>query len=78
MANSTDWMSAIMDFECNTADLKIYGQLANLKKHGIEKYFFEIHKSALDSVDVTTFKVQNLIILILKVGKLGWMEYKCR
>ena len=49
-------MSAIVDFECNTADLKI---------------FFEIHKSALDSVNLTTFKVQNLIILILKVGKLG-------
>ena len=46
-------MSAIMDFECNTADLK---------KHRIEKYFFEIHKSALDSVNVTTFKVQDLII----------------
>ena len=57
-------MFAIMDLilnhqcECNTADLKIYSQLANLKKHRIEKYFLEIHKSALDSVNVTTFKVQ--------------------
>ena len=37
--------------------------------------FFEIHKSALDSVDVTIFKVQILIISILKVEKLGWIEY---
>ena len=37
--------------------------------------FFEIHRSALDSVDVTIFKVQNSIILILKIGKLGWIEY---
>ena len=25
--------------------------------------------------DVTIYKLQNLIILILKVGKLGWIEY---
>ena len=27
--------------------------------------FFEIHESALDSVDVTIFKVKNSIILML-------------
>ena len=37
----------------------------------IENYFFEIHGNALDCVDVRTRKVQNSIILILKVGKLG-------
>ena len=35
----------------------------------------EIHASALDSVDVTIFKVQNSIIFISKVLKLGWIEY---
>ena len=74
-------MSTIMDLklnhkrEHNTADLKIYRQLTYLKKHGIEKYFFEIPKSVLDIVDETIFKVQNSIILILKVGKLMWTEY---
>ena len=69
-------MSTIMDLKLNhkrehsTADLKIYRQLTYLKKHGIEKYFFEIPKSVLDIVDETIFKVQNSIILILKVGKL--------
>ena len=66
MANSTDQMCAIMDLklnhqrECHTADLKIYNQLAYLKKHGIEKYFFKIHKSALDNVNGTIFKVQKV------------------
>ena len=46
----------------NTVDLKIYSQLASRKKHRFEKYFFEIHKSALDSVDIAIFKVQNSII----------------
>ena len=54
-------MSTIMDLklnhkrEHNTADLKIYRQLTYLKKHGIEKYFFEIPKSVLDIVDETIF-----------------------
>ena len=70
-------MSAIMDLKPNhycegkTADLEIYSQLAYLKKHGTEKYFFENHKSALDSVNVTIFDVQNSIILILKIGNPG-------
>ena len=44
-----------------------------LHKHSmrIVKYFFEIHESALDSVDQTICEVQNFIILTLKVGKLG-------
>ena len=33
--------------------------------------FFEIHESALDNGDTTICKVQNSIILILKVRKLG-------
>ena len=44
----------------------------------IERYFFETRKSALDSVDsvdITVCKVQNSTILILKFGKLGWIEY---
>ena len=41
----------------------------------MKNIFFEIHECALDSVDVTFGKVQNSIILILKVGKLGWIEY---
>ena len=38
----------------------------------IEKYFFffEIHESDLDSVDVTKFDHFSI-----KIGKLGWMEY---
>ena len=44
-----------------------------LHKHSmrIVKYFFEIHESVLDSVDLTICEVQNFIILTLKVGKLG-------
>ena len=34
-----------------------------------------IHKGALDSADVTIYKVQISIISILKIGKLGWIEY---
>ena len=45
-------------------------KLIKLKNDKIEKQFFEIHKSALDNVNVTIFKVQSFIILILKVGKL--------
>ena len=41
----------------------------------IKKYFFEIHESALDSVDITICKVQHSTILILKVGKLVRIEY---
>ena len=41
----------------------------------LKNIFFEIHRSALDSVDVTIFKTQNFIILILKFGKLGWIEH---
>ena len=40
----------------------------------IEKYLFEAHKSALDSVDsagISVRKLQSSIILILKFGKLG-------
>ena len=36
--------------------------------------FFEIHESALDNADTTICKVQNSIILTLKVRKLGWIE----
>ena len=36
--------------------------------------FFEIHESALGNADTTICKVQNSIILILKVRKLGWIE----
>ena len=43
----------------------------------MEKCFFEIHEYALDSVDVTICKVQNLIILILKVRKLGLIVCVC-
>ena len=46
-----------------------------IEKHGIEKYFVEIHKSDLDRVDVTIFKAQNSIILISKARKLRWIEY---
>ena len=35
-------------------------------------YFFEIHESVLDSVNVTICKVQNSIFSISK--KLGWIE----
>ena len=42
----------------------------------IVKYiFFEIKASALDNDDVTICKVQISIILILKVGELGRIEY---
>ena len=69
LANSTDRMSAIMDLklnherESNTADLRIYSQLANLKKQKIKqkRYFSEI-QSALYNVDVRNFKVQNVYI----------------
>ena len=62
--------------ERNTADLKIYSQLVHLKKHmRIKKYFFEIHESALDSVDITICKLQHSTILILKFGKLVRIEY---
>ena len=36
---------------------------------------FKNRESALDSVDVTIFNVQNSIILIFKIGNLGWIEY---
>ena len=38
-------------------------------------FFFEIGENALDIVDITVCKVKNYIISILKVGKLGWIEY---
>ena len=41
----------------------------------MKNIFFEIHECALDSVDVTFRKVQNSTLLILKVGKLGRIEY---
>ena len=44
----------------------------------IEKYLFEARESALDSVDsadISVRKLQSSIILILKFGKLGWIEY---
>ena len=41
----------------------------------IEKRFFWDLQRALDSVNVTICKVQNSIILILKVGKPGGIEY---
>ena len=40
--------------------------------------FFEIHKNALDGVDLTICKAHNSITLILKVEKLGWIEYTDR
>ena len=41
----------------------------------MKNIFFEIRKNALEVVDVTIFKEQNSIILILKFGKLGQVEY---
>ena len=41
----------------------------------MKNIFFEIRKNALEVVDVTIFKAQNSIILILKFGKLGRVEY---
>ena len=42
----------------------------------IKKYiFFEIHETALDSVDIIICKMKNSIKLILEVGKLGQIEY---
>ena len=54
------------ELERNAADLKIYSRQAHLKIQRTEKNIFcEIYKSALDSVDVTTFKTQDSIILTL-------------
>ena len=61
-----------------TFQIKIYSQLAYLKKHTkIEKkiFFFEKHESTLESIDVTICKAQNSDILILKLGKVGLIEY---
>ena len=41
----------------------------------MKNIFFEIHGSALDSFEVIICKIQISIILVLKVGKLGWIEY---
>ena len=70
MAHSTDQMFTIMVLkldhyhECNTAVLKIYILLIWKSIWELKKKFFEIHKSALDSVPITACKIQNLIIYI--------------
>ena len=44
----------------------------------VKTFFFEIHGSALGSVDIAIFKVQNLMILTVKVGKVELIEYTDR
>ena len=41
----------------------------------MKNIFFEIHGRALDSFEVIICKIQISIILVLKVWKLGWIEY---
>ena len=67
--------------EYNTANLKIYSQLAHLKRNRnwfflfFFFFFLRFHENVSDIVNITICKVKNSIISILKVGKLGWIEY---